>query len=124
MRAMTDERLEIRLGNLLRLGVMIAAGIALLGGCIYLLRHGGDSLSYHTFHRGSATLRSPIGILGDAVMLHARGIIQLGVLVLIATPIARVLFSVFGFLRERDRLYVAVTFIVLAILVYSLALGR
>jgi uncharacterized membrane protein len=124
MRSMNDEGLELKLANLLRIGVMAAATIAFLGGCIYLLRHGGQPLSYHTFHAGPAALRSPIGIIGDAMKLHGRGIIQLGVLVLIATPIARVLLSVFGFLRERDRLYVVVTFIVLAILVYSFVWGR
>ncbi len=46
--------------------------------------------------------------------------IQLGLLLLIATPIARVAFSVVGFAIERDRMYVVFTLIVLAILLYSL----
>jgi uncharacterized membrane protein len=40
-------------------------------------------------------------------------------LLLIATPIARVAFSIAGFLIERDWLYVAFTVIVLVILLYS-----
>jgi uncharacterized membrane protein len=46
--------------------------------------------------------------------------IQLGLLFLIATPVARVAFSVYAFMRERDKTYVIITLIVLAILLYSL----
>jgi uncharacterized membrane protein len=63
------------------------------------------------------------GILSGAFAFRARSIIQLGVLLLLATPIARVAFSVAGFALERDRLYVIITFVVLAILLYSLIAG-
>ena len=45
-------------------------------------------------------------------------------MLLIATPIARVLFSVVAFALQRDRTYVVVTLIVLAVLLYSLIRGR
>jgi uncharacterized membrane protein len=45
----------------------------------------------------------------------------LGILILIATPVARVAFSVFAFAEERDRMYVIVTLIVLALLLFSLS---
>jgi uncharacterized membrane protein len=45
------------------------------------------------------------------------------VLLLVATPVARVAFSIVGFALERDRLYVVITTIVLAILLYSLIAG-
>jgi uncharacterized membrane protein len=50
----------------------------------------------------------------------ARSIIMLGLLLLIATPVARVGMCIVGFLMERDKLYVAVSSVVMAILVYSL----
>ncbi len=50
--------------------------------------------------------------------------IQLGILLLIATPVVRVVFCVVGFARQRDRLYVAVRTLVLAILIYSLMSGN
>ena len=59
-------------------------------------------------------------IVRDAGRLHSRGIIQLGILLLIATPIARVAFAVFAFAAERDKMYVVFTLIVLTILMYSL----
>jgi uncharacterized membrane protein len=58
--------------------------------------------------------------LGDG----GASIIALGLLVLIATPIARVVFAIVGFARERDMLYTVISFIVLAILVFSLVHGR
>jgi uncharacterized membrane protein len=42
---------------------------------------------------------------------------------LIATPVARVVFSVYGFVRKKDWTYVIITSIVLLILIYSLAGG-
>ena len=53
----------------------------------------------------------------------AQPAIQLGLLLLIATPILRVAVSTFDFLRERDWLYVTVTLIVLAVLIYGLMSG-
>jgi uncharacterized membrane protein len=51
---------------------------------------------------------------------QSRSIMQLGLLLLIATPIARVIFSVFAFAIEGDRMYVIFTLIVLTVLLYSL----
>jgi uncharacterized membrane protein len=49
-----------------------------------------------------------------------RGMIQLGVLLLIATPVARVAFSVVGFIRERDWLCSAIATAVLILLMTAL----
>jgi uncharacterized membrane protein len=64
--------------------------------------------------------RSVQGIIAHAAAGSGRGLIQLGLLVLIATPILRVLFSIVGFWRERDFAYVAITLAVLLLLAYSL----
>jgi uncharacterized membrane protein len=116
----TDQKIENVVGNLLRAGVFLSAIVVLLGAAIYLVRHGSSRPDYHIFHGEPADLRSLSGILHEAVALRGRGIIQLGLLLLIATPIARVAFSVFGFAEERDHMYVSFTLIVLAILLYSL----
>jgi|SRR5579864_2043169 len=116
----TDQKIEDVVGNLLRAGVFLSAMVVLLGASVYLVRHGRSRPDYHIFHGEPADLRSLGGILHDAVALRGRGIIQLGLLLLIATPIARVAFSVFGFAAERDHMYVIFTLIVLVILLYSL----
>ena len=59
------------------------------------------------------------GIAEEAAALHSAGIIQLGLLLLIATPVMRVVLAVVGFALERDHLYTIVSLIVLAVLMYS-----
>ena len=116
----TDQRVEDIVANLLRIGVMMSAGVVLLGAIVYLARHGWEPVDYGKFRGEPSELRTIRGILRNASDWHGRGIIQLGLLMLIATPVARVAFAVFGFAAERDRMYVAFTLIVLAVLLYSL----
>src|SRR5947209_3198043 len=112
--AMTDEKLERVIGNLLRAGVMVSATIVLLAGIVFLVQHHADSVTYANFHLERSNLRTLSGIFGSALRLRADAIIQLGLVLLIATPIARVGLAVFGFYFEGDRLYVAVSLIVLS----------
>ena len=116
----TDQRIENILGNLLRAGVLLSALVVLIGGVIYLLRHGHSPMDFRVFRGEPADLRGVRGIIRDTVALRGRGIIQLGLLLLIATPVVRVAFSIFGFAEERDRMYVVFTLIVFSILLYSL----
>jgi len=109
----TDHRMEILIGKLLRAGVLLSAVVVLLGGTVYLLRHGHTRVDYRVFHGEPADLRSVSGIVRDTLALRGEGIIQLGLLLLIATPVARVAFSIFGFAEEHDRMYVVITIIVL-----------
>ena len=95
----------------------VAAGLL---GVLYLVRHGAELTDHRTFRGEPADLRDPAGIVRDARAGQARGVIALGLLLLIATPVARVAMSAYAFLRQRDRTYVAVTLFVLAVLLYSL----
>jgi uncharacterized membrane protein len=117
----TDRRLEITISVLLRTGVSIAALVVLLGGICFLSRHGKEQPEYHVFHGTPAIYRSIAGVIHAAGPSNCPAVIQLGLLLLILTPVARVAFSLIGFALERDRTYVALTSIVLAILIYSLA---
>ena len=119
-RGWTDEQVDQVIGNLLRVGVLLAAVLTAAGGLLYLVRHGGEPAGHRVFEGEPADLRSPVGIVRDALALRSRGLIQLGVLVLMATPVARVLFSVYAFLRQRDWTFVVVTLIVLTVLLCSL----
>jgi len=110
-------------GNLLRVGVIVAAVVVLSGGVLYLFRYGSSLPQYQVFQGEPADLRSISGIVMDALALRRRGVIQFGLLLLIATPVARVAFSVVAFALEHDRTYVIVTLIVLALLLYSIAGG-
>jgi len=121
--AQTDKRIDQLMGLLLRSGVILAASIVLAGGVIYLVRYPFPPINYHVFQGEPQNLRTVSGVFSEAKAFHGRGLIQLGLLVLIATPIARVTFSVFAFFYERDWKYVVFTLIVLGLLLYSL-LGR
>ena len=118
--ALDDSRIEIMIGNLLRFGVLAAATLVVLGGLIYLLHHGTQPPDFAVFRGETAALRTVPGIFRSVLQLSGKGIIQLGLLVLIATPVARVVFSAFAFYIERDYMYVVITLIVLAVLLYSL----
>jgi uncharacterized membrane protein len=120
----TDQRVETIIANLLRAGVLVAAGIVVFGAAIFLLRHGHEIPHYRLFRGEPEELRTISGILRQTASFHGRNIIQLGLLILIATPVARVAFSVVAFALERDRLYVGITLVVLAVLLFSLAGGH
>ncbi len=122
-RAWNAERTERAIGTLLRAGLFLSAAIVVIGGALYLTRHGGAAPSYRSFHGEPAELRQVTGIVGAALDGRGRGLIQLGLLVLIATPIARVAFAALAFALERDRLYTVIALVVLGILVASLGTG-
>jgi uncharacterized membrane protein len=117
---MDDRNLETAIGTLLRVGVLLAAAVVTIGGLLYLAQHYSQHVSYRTFETGGSDMRTISGIVRSAAHLQSEGLIQFGLLLLIATPIARVAFAAIGFALERDRLYVAVSLIVLAILAFSL----
>ena len=120
MRDQTEQRMDEIMGRLLRTGVILAASFVLAGGVVFLVRHPEPVTNYRVFQGEPEELRTVSGIFHEALALHGRGLIQLGLLILIATPIARVAFSVVAFLYQRDWTYVLVTLIVLGLLVYSL----
>jgi uncharacterized membrane protein len=116
----TDQRVEVIIANLLRVGVIVSASIVLAGGLAFLARHGSTHASYRVFRGEPTDLREFTGIARAALKLHGPGIIQLGLLFLIATPVARVAFAAFAFAVERDWLYVGISGFVLIVLLYSL----
>jgi uncharacterized membrane protein len=118
--ALSDRSFEAQLASLLRTGVILAASIIFTGGVIYLAKYRAEVPNYRAFHGQPGQYRTISGIWREAITLRGRGLIQLGLLLLIATPVARVGMSVVEFTREGDWLYVGVTLFVLAVLIYSL----
>ena len=116
----TDQHNDLIMSRLLRIGVLLSAMFVLAGGVLFLLRHSAPVTDYHHFQGEPAEFRTVSGIFHEALAGRGRGLIQLGLLVLIATPIARVAFSLLAFVYQRDWTYVLVTLIVLGLLFYSL----
>jgi uncharacterized membrane protein len=119
----TDRNIENTIANLLRVGVTLAGVVVAIGGIFYLLRHGGEVSDFRAFTMTEHSDRLVPDIISGAFHGRTRSIIQTGILLLIATPIARVAVSLVGFALERDRKYVVITAIVLSILIYSLLSG-
>lgn len=117
-----DKRLEGIIGYTLRIGVVTAAVIVLIGGIAYLVQNHSAVPHYQTFQAASKHSDDLSGIVQNIRAFNSLGIIQLGLLILVATPILRVVLSVVAFAMERDFLYVAATLIVLGVLLYSLLL--
>ena len=116
----TDERFEGVLGNVLRWGVMASAVVVAAGAIIFLLRHGSEAPAYHVFRGEPSDLRTVSGIAAAVRSGRGRGLVQLGLLLLIATPVSRVALSVVVFALKADRRYVLITLFVLGVLLYSL----
>ncbi|MEN9918794.1 MAG: hypothetical protein RL662_1230 [Bacteroidota bacterium] len=124
-----EQDVEQYIGMLLRYGVMLACTITSLGGIVYLTQQQGVMPNYNAVPSGewfggvAQYLREPNTIWSHVLQFDGAAIIQLGVMVLIATPILRVCFSALSFLIEKDYMYVAITCIVLAIIVSNMLLG-
>ncbi len=116
----SEQQLENLLSNILKYGVFIASAVVLLGGILYLIRHGAEPAEYQFFSGTPSQFCSPSGVVEAAFSGSSRGIIQLGLLLLIAIPIVRVIVSLFAFVRRRDLIYIIVNLFVLAALTYSL----
>jgi len=116
----SDRKIEEIVGQVLRTGVIVSAVVVFLGGLLYLKESAWTHPDYRVFRGEPADLRTLGGIWHGALTLEAREIIQLGLVLLIATPVLRVMVAILGFAAEHDRMYMTFTAIVLSILLYSL----
>ncbi|MFA5300189.1 MAG: DUF1634 domain-containing protein, partial [Lutibacter sp.] len=104
-----DREIEVILGNLLKIGVIIAGSLVALGAAIFLMRHGSEIPSYHIFEPDIFNFSDFRDLFKGIITFRSVSIMELGILLLIATPVARVLFSVFAFAYEKDYMYVVFT---------------
>jgi uncharacterized membrane protein len=115
-----DKSIETMLGNLLRTGVIIAGLVVVFGAVLFLVRHGSEIPSYHIFKPDIFNLSDFRNLFSGILTFRSVSIMELGILFLIATPVFRVVFSIFAFAYEKDYMYVVFTIIVLLVLAYSL----
>jgi len=114
-----DRRMEIIMGRLLQFGVLLASFVMLIGGILYTRAHHGETPDYRVFSSEPQNMRHIHGVMQGIKAADPAAIIQLAVLLLIATPVARVVFALIAFAIERDKLYILVSALVLAVLLYG-----
>ena len=85
-RKVADRSLELAVSAVLLWGMIIASTIVLGGGLIYIIRHGGEPASFRVFMGEPRELCSPLGAVQAAIAGRGRGWIQVGILLLVATP--------------------------------------
>jgi uncharacterized membrane protein len=119
-----DTDMQVVIGWVLRIGVILSICIVFFGGIIYLYRHGQSIADYRIFKGIPVFVRTGSGILNGILTLRGRAIIQAGIVLLIATPIIRVVFSAIGFILEKDYLYTCITLLVLLIIFASMLSGH
>ena len=119
----SDKELDASVARMLMIGVSIAALVVFAGGLLLLRQPFTIIPDYSHFHAVDPSLRSLKGITTSAFHLNPRGLVQFGLIILIATPIARVIYCVFGFARQHNKLYTGISTLVLLILLYSLSKG-
>ena len=122
----TSEKTDIQLliARTLRWGVGIACALAVVGGAMYLWQHGGEPMKDYTHFpadaESSRTAYTTLeGIFSGVMGLTAVGWIQLGMVVLLLTPMMRVALSLVDFVKERDWLYAFITAVVLAVIIVN-----
>ncbi len=123
MQASTDKEMNLGIGKLLRYGVVFSAVLVAFGGILSLQHPLRPAMKYNHFIANGTAHHGVAGVLRGAAHLDPNGVVQLGVLLLIATPVARVAFCIAGFARQKDLLYIVISSSVLAILIYSLIQG-
>jgi uncharacterized membrane protein len=119
-----DKDMQLLLGQVLRAGTVISISVVFIGGLFYLYRHGHAIADYRVFKGIPDFVQHPSGILYGILNLKGQAIIQFGIVLLIATPILRVVFSAVGFILEKDYMYVGISLLVLFIIFMSMWSGH
>lgn len=119
-----DTDIQSLIGKVLRGGMIVSMSIVFLGGILFIYRHGHSIPDYKTFKGIPTFLQTPGSLINAALILKGQAIIQLGIILLIATPVLRVVFSTIGFVLEKDYLYVCISLLVLAIIFTSMISGH
>jgi uncharacterized membrane protein len=121
---LSDQDVARLLGRLLQVGVALSGAVTIIGAVLLLFQHGSERPDFASFTGQPAYLTSLTGIMRGVVQLRSESIVQLGIALLIATPVVRVAVTLFAFSRQRDRTYVIITALVLSLLLYGLIFGK
>lgn len=118
---------EAVISTVLRWGVLASAAIILLGIALYVAEAGPGAILFAPRGVPSGVDRDPTSlrvVLDELIPHQPAAVTDLGLLLLIVTPVLSVAFSLAAFVVERDWMYVGFAAFVLAMLMVGFALGR
>ncbi len=118
-----NSRISIVLARVMIIGTLAAAAVIAAGLVWYLSAHVGEAPGDHIFKGEPKYFENPVGMIQRAlepdVVGQRRSIVMIGVFLLLLNPPIRVALAGAGYLAGRDRLYAAISGIVLAVLLAS-----
>lgn len=121
-------RVELAISGLLRIGVLTSLLVVLTGTVMTFIHHPHYLSSHHDLvgltRPGAEFPHTVPSVLRGLEHSQGRAIVMTGLLLLIATPVLRVAISILAFVYQRDRTFVVITTVVLALLLTSFVLGR
>ena len=121
-------RVELLISTLLRVGVVGSLAVVILGTVVSFVHHPDYLTSHRALARltrpGAAFPRTAADVVADVRQFRGQGIVVVGLMLLIATPVVRVAVSVLAFVYQRDRAFVVITAVVLGLLLLSFILGK
>jgi len=116
-------KVELVIGKILRIGVVTSAIVILIGMGLYFMNGAGYP---PVVKNGQTIIEFPkrfSAIFAGIAAGKSYAVIMLGVFLLILTPVLRVVVSIYAFYKEKDKLYVIITTIVLVILMFAMIMG-
>jgi uncharacterized membrane protein len=121
-------KVELAISALLRTGVLTSLLVVLSGTVVTFVHHPHYLSSHHDLRTltkpGAEFPHSFSSLISGLQHGQGRAIVMAGLLLLIATPVLRVAVSILAFVYQRDRVFVVITSVVLALLLTSFVLGR
>ncbi len=112
-----DDKLELLLSNLLKIGVIISGIITFIGAILFLFQHGFEISNYHDFKPHPFHLSDLNSFFRSIISFRPESIMELGLLILIATPVLRVFLSFLAYSFQKDYMYIIFSLIVLMVMV-------
>ncbi|WP_332374661.1 DUF1634 domain-containing protein [Lactococcus cremoris] len=110
-------KIERNIGKILRVGVFVSTTVIIIGILMFLL-------SGHSGYAEGVWPDKFKEILSGLVEFKALAWLMTGLFLLILTPVLRVVASIVAFAKEGDKLYVAITTLVLIILSVAMFVGH
>lgn len=116
------QKMQLLIGQVLKIGVFLAFFIVLIGSILYLFQHGSEMISLQKFSTAPLELKSTGQIFSESFAFSPLGIIQLGLLVLVLLQIVRVALTLWLFIQLQEIIFILISLFILFVLIYSLFL--